>query len=102
MTHNVLYIRSKYVALSRCSLADFPSIDYLIIQSKSTMSGPAWGLNSKQLDFLSPKELGETVVAEYVLELDAKHPCTIAWGLINEPVVGEGSGCKRKRIWILK
>ena len=55
----------------------------------------AYGLNSEQLDFLSPHAVDETVVAEYGVEL--REPRTVR-GLVNVPVVGEGSAYEAKKI----
>lgn len=54
----------------------------------------AYGLNSKQSDFLSPHAVDETVVAEYGVEL--REPRTVR-GLVNVPVVGEGSALTLER-----
>lgn len=47
------------------------------------------GLNSKQLELLSPKVL---LLEQFVV--DEKPEPFIIWGLKKEPVVGEGSACK--------
>lgn len=62
----------------------------------NTIFDVACGLNSKQLEFLSLKVLAleQTVVTGYGAEPIGTR--TI-WGLIKEPVVGEGSACKIKK-----